>query len=210
MRDRLQQIWVGFTPREQRLVTMLGGVVVLLFVFLVFYFPSVAIASLEAQNEEIATVLSEIDRASDRLAQRAAEAEAAERRYDVRAPALGSFVEARATENGVTVQQVTNQPEVEEGRFRRRHVRATVPNVSLRNAVHLLTELEGSEYPIALERIHVEHFTAGNDQFNFEIGVVTFDRAGASAAGTGPDAGVPAAPAPPRGGGLAGPPPPPP
>jgi hypothetical protein len=204
MRDRLQQIWVGFNERERRLVGVLGAVVVLLIVFLIFYIPSSAIAALEEDNEEIASVLEEIDRASERLAQRAAEAEAAERRYDVLAPALGSFVEARARENGVTVQQVTSQPEVEEGRFRRRHVRATLPNVSLRNAMHLLSELESSEYPIGLERIHVEHFSRGNDQFNFEIGIITFDRAGAAAAA----AAAPAAPAPPRGGGLAGPPPP--
>lgn len=204
MRDRLQQIWLGFNERERRLVGVLGAVVVLLIVFLIFYIPSSAIAALEEDNEEIASVLEEIERASERLAQREAEAEAAERRYDVRAPALGSFVEARAGENGVTVQQVTNQPEVEEGRFRRRHVRATLPNVSLRNAMHLLSELESSEYPIGLERIHVEHFTRGNDQFNFDVGVVTFDRAGAAAAEV-----APAAPAPPRGGGLAGPPPPP-
>lgn len=207
MRDRLQQIWTGFTERERRLVGMLGVVFALVILFLVFYIPSSAIAALEEDNDEMARVLDEIAAAEDRLAARAAEAEAAERRYDRRAPALGSFVEARATENGATVQQVTNQPEVEEGRFRRRHVRATLPNVNLRSTMHLLTELESSEYPIALERIHVEHFAAGTDQFNVEIGVITFDRTGAAAAATdSPDAGTPAAP---RTGGLAGPPPPP-
>ncbi len=205
MRDRLQQMWQGFTERERRLVGALGGVVIFLVLFLLYYVPTSAIAALEEENDAIATVLSDIDHAEARLALRRAEAEAAERRYDVRAPALGSFVEATGTRNGVTVQQVTNQPEVEEGRFRRRHVRATMPNVSLRNAMHVLAELEGAAYPIGLERIHVEHFSRGTDQFNFEIGVITFDREGAAAAS--PDAGV-VAPAGPRGGGLAGPPPP--
>jgi hypothetical protein len=209
MQERFRQIWAGFTERERRLVGLLGLVFAAVLLFLVFYIPSSAIAALQADNEEIAGVLEEIAAAEDRLAARAAEAEAAERRYDVRAPALGSFVEARATEHGVTVQQVTNQPEVEEGRFRRRHVRATLPNAGLRSAMHLLTELESSEYPIALERIHVEHFSAGNDQFNVEIGVITFDRTGSSgASGERPDAGV--APPTPRAPGVAGPPAPPP
>jgi hypothetical protein len=209
VRDRLQQLWAGFTARERQLVGVLGLVVVGLTLFLIFYIPSSAIAALEEDNDEIARVLEEIGAAEERLAARAAEAEAAERRYDRRAPALGSFVEARATTNGVAVQQVTNQPEVEEGRFRRRHVRATIPNTTLRSGMHLLTELESSEYPIALERIHVEHFNAGTDMFNFEIGVITFDRAGSAEGGAdGPDAGV--APAAPRGGGLAGPAAPPP
>lgn len=209
MQERLRQIWTGFTERERRLVGLLGLVFAGVILFLVFYIPSSAIAALEQDNDEMAGVLEEIAAAEDRLAAREAEAEAAERRYDRRAPALGSFVEARATENGATVQQVTNQPEVEEGRFRRRHVRATLPNVSLRSAMHLITELESSEYPIALERIHVEHFSPGNDQFNFEIGVITFDRTGSSAEGAErPDAGV--APAAPRSGGLAGPAAPPP
>jgi hypothetical protein len=193
MRDRLEQVWAGFNEREKRLVGTLGVIAALLVVLLPVYLLSSAISALEEDNEAIVTVLRDIDRAGPELAQREAEAAAAERRYDVRAPALGSFVEAQCGEFGVSIQSVTNQPEVQQGRFRRRHVRASLPNSGLRAAVKLITSLEAAPYPIALERIHVEHFTAGEDRFNVEIGVITFDRTSGGAGASDTDAGVPAA-----------------
>lgn len=201
MRERLEAIWAGFNEREKRLVGTLGVVAILLVVLMPVYLLSSAISALEEDNEAIELVLRDIGRAGPRLAQREAEAEAAEARYDVRAPALGSFVEAQCSSFEVAIQSVTNQPEVQEGRFRRRHVRAQLPGAGLRAAIHLLTSIESATYPIALERIHVEHFNPGEDRFNFEIGVITYDRA-VSAAGSGEDAGVPR----PQPAGHAGPP----
>ncbi|MFO0684899.1 MAG: type II secretion system protein GspM [Sandaracinus sp.] len=192
MRERLEQTWAGFNEREKRLVGILGLVAALLVVLMPVYLLSSAISALEEDNDAIESVLRDISHAGPRLAIREAEAEAAERRYDVRAPALGSFVEAQCSTEGVAIQSVTNQPEVQEGRYRRRHVRAQLPGATLRSAVHLLHSIEGAPYPIALERIHVEHFTAGEDRFNFEIGVITYDRTTGGAAGaSGEDAGVP-------------------
>lgn len=191
MRERLEQTWAGFNEREKRLVSVLGIVAALLVVLLPVYLLSSAIGALEEDNDAIELVLRDIGRAGPRLAQREAEAAAAEARYDVRAPALGSFVEAQCAEHEVAIQSVTNQPEVQEGRFRRRHVRAQLPGAGLRAAIHLLTSIEGATYPIALERIHVEHFNAGEDRFNFEIGVITYDRTTAAGAASGEDAGVP-------------------
>ncbi len=202
MRERLEAIWAGFNEREKRLVGALGLVALLLVVAMPVYLLSSAIGALEEDNDAIELVLRDIGRAGPRLAQREAEAAAAEARYDVRAPALGSFVEAQCATNNVAIQSVTNQPEVQEGHFRRRHVRAQLPGANLRAALHLLTSIEAAPYPIALERIHIEHFNPGEDRFNLEIGVITDDRESGGAAGSGEDAGV----ARPQPAGHAGPP----
>jgi hypothetical protein len=202
MRERLEATWAGFNDREKRLVGVLGIVAVLLVVLMPVYLLSSAISALEEDNDAIELVLRDIGRAGPRLAQRQAEAEAAEARYDVRAPALGSFLEAQCATENVAIQSVTNQPEVQEGRFRGRHVRAQLPGAQLRSAIHLLTAIEQAPYPIALERINIEHFNPGEDRFNFEIGVVTYDRQSAGAAAGGEDAGVPR----PQPAGHAGPP----
>jgi hypothetical protein len=202
MRERLEATWAGFNDREKRLVSILGIVAALLVVLMPVYLLSSAISALEEDNDAIELVLRDIGHAGPRLAQREAEAEAAEARYDVRAPALGSFLEAQCSAEGVNIQSVTNQPEVQEGRFRRRHVRAQLPGASLRSAIHLLTSIEGATYPIALERIHIEHFNPGEDRFNFEIGVITYDRTSGGGAAEGEDAGV----ARPQPAGHAGPP----
>jgi hypothetical protein len=203
VRERLEQTWAGFNEREKRLVSVLGLVAALLVVMMPVYLLSSAIGALEEDNDAIELVLRDIGRAGPRLVQREAEEAAAEARYDVRAPALGSYLEAQCGAEGVAIQSVTNQPEVQEGRFRRRHVRAQLPGANLRAAIHLLTSIEDATYPIALERIHIEHFNAGEDRFNFEIGVITYDRTGVGGAAAGQDAGVPARPQPP---GHAGPP----
>jgi hypothetical protein len=192
MRERFLTFWTGLTERERRLVSLLGAVAALVTIFLVVYLPSQAIAAIEEDNEEIVEVLADIGAAHTRLEARAHERAVAEARFDVRAPALASFLEATAGRESVALTEVTNQPEVEEGRFRRRHVRAEIGNASLRTTIRFLSALESEPYPIALERIHLEHFGAGSDRFNVEVGVITFDRTGAGS----PDAGVPeAAPA---------------
>ncbi|MDQ3032915.1 MAG: type II secretion system protein M [Myxococcota bacterium] len=206
MNERLEGLraqWEALTDREKRLVRGLGVVAAALLVMLPVYLLSSAIGDLERQNEEIAGVLSEIDRADERLAQREAERSAAEARYNQRAPELGTFLEGRASAREMTIASVTNQPEVQAGRFRKRHVRASFPGTSLRQAVRLMTDLENAPYPIALERVHMEHHQSG-DHYNLEIGVITYDRT----ASPDRDAGAASAPAP-GASGRAGPPPPP-
>jgi hypothetical protein len=91
---------------------------------------------------------------------------------------------------------------VQEGSFRRRHVRASFPGTGLRAAVKLMNSLEASQYPIALERIHIDHFAPSEDRYNVELGVITYDRQRAA-----PGAGAaPATPARPQPAGRAGPP----
>lgn len=183
--ESLRAQWEALTDREKRLVRVLGGVAIALVVMLPVYLLSSAIGDLETQNDEIAAVLSEIDRADARLAQREAERAAAEARYAQRAPELGTFLEGRASAREMTISSVTNQPEVQEGRYRKRHVRASFPGIGLRQAVRLMTDIESAPYPVAIERVHVEHFQEG-DHYNLEIGVITFDR---QAAASGDEAG---------------------
>jgi len=199
MRARLEAAWVGLNDREKRLVTIMGVVFAACAIFLPMYLLSASIADLERENEQIATVMRDIERAAPQLAEREAARTAAEARYDVQAPALASLLEAQSSAQGLTINAVTNQPEVQEGRFRRRHVRASFPGTGLRSVVKLMTSLEASQYPIALERVHVDHFAPGEDRYNFELGVITYDRQGGA-----PDAGVPAAR--PQPAGRAGPP----
>ncbi|UJR83551.1 type II secretion system protein M [Sandaracinus amylolyticus] len=175
--EALRAQWEALTDREKRLVRILGAVGAASVIMLPVYLLSSAIGELEEQNEQIASVLSDIDRAEDRLAQREAERNAAEARYAQRAPELGTFLEGRSSAREMQIASVTNQPEVQEGRFRKRHVRASFPGTTLRQAVRLMTDLESAPYPIAIERVHIDHFQEG-DHYNLELGVITFDRSG--------------------------------
>ncbi len=207
--------WEGLTEREKGLVRALGAVAVALVVLLPAYLLSTAVGQVERDGDAVALVLSEIERADARLAQQEAERVAAEARYGARAPELGTFLEGRSSARAMTIASVTSEPEQQEGRFRKRLVRASFPGASLRQVVRLMTDIESAPYPVAIERVHVDHPQEG-DRYNLELGVVTFDRAASTA-----DGGVPSAPTvsgaggsvrvqPPGAAGVrAGPPPPP-
>lgn len=207
--ESLRQAWENLTERERRLVGLLGFAAGVLVVLLPFYLLQTAILALETENEEIAIVLRDIDRAEARIAAREAEAVAAEARYRTRAPELGSFLEARSAARELTIGSVTNQPEIQEGEFRRRHARAQFQQSGLWAAVRLMEDIEGSEFPMALERVYVDHFATG-DRFSVELGVITYDRsapaADAEGEGEGDDDEAAARRRRRRAGGSAGPP----
>jgi hypothetical protein len=114
----------------------------------------------------------------------------AETRYTHRTPPLGSFVEEEAKKHGLTIREVTDQPEKTAGSYHRRSVRASINDVGLTGIVDLLTGIVQSPYPVAIDHIQIEHYHPG-DSYRVGIGVLTFDKqtkpAGAEAklSGTG-------------------------
>lgn len=173
--DRIRAYSDGLNDRERRLLGALGVVFALIVVVLPLYLVSSSISDIEEENRQISQVLRDIGRARGTLAQRQAEREAAQARYQQAAPPLGSFLEARATEQELSLREVTDQPEKVVGDFRRRNVRATLPSVGLRNVIKLLTSIENSRFPVAVERIQIEHFRSGEDSYNVQIGVIAYD-----------------------------------
>lgn len=173
--DRLRAYADGLNERERKLLGALGVVFALIVVLLPIYLVTSSISEIEEENRQISQVLRDIGRARGTLAQRQAEREAARARYQQAAPPLGSFLEARATEQELSLREVTDQPEKVVGDFRRRNVRATLPSVGLRKVIKLLTSIENSRFPVAVERIQIEHFRSGEDSYNVQIGVIAYD-----------------------------------
>jgi hypothetical protein len=174
--DSVRGAYENLNDREKKLVTTLATVLVCVVVFLPLWLATSAISEVEEENAAIRAVLRDISRSSAELAEREAAREAAARRYDTKAPPLGSFLEAKARDAGYERPlEVTDQPEKVAGGFTRRHVRANLPGVGLRSAIDMLVEVENSPYPVAIERLSIEHFQAG-DRYNVEVGLFAFDR----------------------------------
>ena len=174
--DTFRAFYENLNDREKRLVTLLGIVVALLAVGLPVWLASSAIAAVSEENDDIRNVLADISRRRDLIAERQAERARAERRYDTKAPALGSFLEEHARQAGYERPlQVTDQPGKVEPRFARRHVTAELPGVGLKTAVDVMAAVESSRYPVAIESLRVEHFSSG-DRYNVQLGVIAFDR----------------------------------
>lgn len=199
--DGLKNYWENLTDRERRFLGALGGVAALILILLPVYLLTTSISDLEEENERITSALRRISHSRGRLAAQQAERLAAEQRYAQRAPALGTFLEAKAGElDGLMISDVQREPEREEGQFRIRHTRARFQNTGLRNAILFLQSVDQSRYPVSIERIHIDHHQSG-DRYNVQIGVLAYDRAGSQDV----DAGVPR-PASTNDNGRAGPP----
>lgn len=196
--DGARRMYDNLNDREKKLVMLLGGVVVLLVVVLPLYLLSSSIGAMEDRNRDIASVLRDISRARPMLREREMERQAAEQRYEEPAPPLGSFVEAKAAEQGLTIREVNDQPEKDLGEgFKRRHTRVTMPDVSIKEVIDMMAAIENSPYPVAIERIQVEHF---GERYNVQLGVVAYDKKGVEKRNEDEEGGEP----PP--GGRAGPP----
>ncbi|MCA9601867.1 MAG: hypothetical protein KC417_07580, partial [Myxococcales bacterium] len=100
---------------------------------------------------------------------------AAEKLYTTEVPALSTFLEAKAKEAGYDRPvQMTEEPEKVEGGFRRMHTRASFSGVGLVPFLRMLAAIKNSPYPIAIERVQVEHYQKG-DKYNVEVGVYAFE-----------------------------------
>ena len=198
----LRSSFENLNERERRLVQLLGVVFLVIVVVLPMVLMTRAIGDIEDENREIVATLRAIQRGQGQLAARRAEERAAAQRYGTPAPPLGSFIEARAQDQELTLREVTDQPEQVIGEFTRRNVRATLPGVELRPVMLMLADIENSRYPVAIERLQIEHFRQGTS-YNVQLGVIAYDRAEAEGEADASMGGMRASM---RAGGRAGPP----
>lgn len=173
--DRLRATWENFNDRERRMLSMLGGVVLAMLLLLPPLMLSLGNGDLENENDELRAVLEQLSRQRGRLLQLAQERKKAEARYLNKTPPLGSFLEAEARKQGLTLQEVTDQPEKTVGRYQRRSVTVALPQIGLTPVIQLMSSIVQSGHPVAIQEIQLDHFQPG-DQYNVRLGILTYDK----------------------------------
>lgn len=173
--ERLRTTWENFNDRERRMLAILGVVLAAVLLLLPPGLLLLDNADLEAQNVELRSVVEQLNLQRSRLARIAQERHSAEQRYLNKTPPLGSFLEAEAKKQGLTLQEVTDQPEKTVGRFLRRSVTVSLPSVALTPLIQLLSSIVESGHPVAVDQIQIDHYQSG-DSFNVKLGVLTFDK----------------------------------
>jgi type II secretory pathway component PulM len=173
--ESILRAYRNLSERERKMVLALG----LVFLGLLLVVPagllSYSISSLESENEELGQVLRDIRRDRALLETRQKEARCMQRRYEQSTPALGSFLEAKAKEQGLAVREITDEPQQEIRGFTRSHVRVTLTEVDLRSIVDLMVSIETSPFPVAINEIQIDHSPPG-DKYTLRLGVVAFAR----------------------------------
>jgi type II secretory pathway component PulM len=173
--DRLRSTWENLNDRERRMLLLLSGVFVTLLLLVPPIMLTLSNNELESQNNELRSVLEQLSIQHVRLAQLIEDRRNADARYRNKTPPLGSFMESEAKKQGLTLQEVTDQPEKTVGKYLRRSVSVSLPQVGLTPVISLLSSIVESGHPVAIEQIQIDHFQPG-DQYSVRLGILTYDR----------------------------------
>ncbi len=173
--DNVRQSWDNLSERERRLLSAMAAVFVTLVVFGSVYTATSALSEVEEERDAIRVVLADIDRSADLLAKRDAERKAVEQRFSTKAPALAAYLEGRAKDEGIEVRNSNEEQAKTSGAYRRQAVRASFANVGLRPVVHLLTSIAQEPSPLAVERLVIEHYGAG-DSYKVDLGLASYEK----------------------------------
>jgi type II secretory pathway component PulM len=181
--DRVRASWENLNDRERRMLSILGGVLAAMLLIMPPILLVMDNSDLEAQNAELRNVVEQLDMQRARLARLAQERRAADVKYANKTPPLGSFMESEAKKQGLTLQEVTDQPEKTVGKYLRRSITVALPQVALTPLIQLLSSIVESGHPIAIDQLQIDHYSAG-DQYNVRMGVLTFDKLSGTGAKT--------------------------
>jgi len=173
--DRLRGTWDALNERERRLFGALGAV----FGMAVFTFPLFLTmqknAEIDEHNSQLRSVLGLIAQERPKLQQLTEARRSSIARYAHKTPPLGSFLESQASKHGLTIREVTDQPEKTTGNYRRRSATASIAEIDLTSLMNLLSGIVSSENPVAIQHVQIEHYQPG-DKYRISLGVVTFDK----------------------------------
>ena len=179
--DRLRSAWENLNDRERRMLSVLGGVLVVLLLLVPPGMLTLGNSELQTQNDELRSLLDQLSIQRARLLQLAQDRKNAEQRYQNKTPPLGSFLESEAKKQGLTLQEVTDQPEKTVGRFQRRSITVSLPQTGLTPVIKLLSSIVESGHPVAIQEIQLDHYQPG-DQYHVRLGVLTYDKLSSTAA----------------------------
>ena len=173
--DNLRSWADSLSARERRLLGLMAAVFAAMLLVVPMYIGISTISDVEGENEEIMSVLQDIQRSEPRLRQQQADRKAIESLYNRKAPSLGGFLEERAQQYGVTGLGITDQPNLDLGDYSRRSVRVTLPVVEVRPLIEMLADIENSSYPVAVELIQM---TGGRMRtgYSVKLAVNAYDR----------------------------------
>lgn len=174
--DRWRGIWEGLNDRERLLVGALGAVAVLFILGFPLLLTVSQNSTIEEENAALRGALALIEENRPELEIRSEMRRTSTEKYAHKTPPLGSFLEGEAVTQGLTIREVTDQPEKSFGSYRRRGVSASINEAGLTGVMNLLSTLARSPYPLAVDLIQIEHYQAG-DVYRLKLGVLTYDRA---------------------------------
>jgi general secretion pathway protein M len=175
----LKEQLTNLSPREQRLLAILGGVFALMIFLGLPIYVYTGLSEARERNDEIREVMRRMNRASELLAKRKSERLALDLRYAKPAPALASFIEKAASANGLEVPESTDQsPRPIDGGYTERATTVKLRKVNLKPLVKMLERIERSGHPVSISALSIKAKASGPDLYDVTLAVSAFDKEG--------------------------------
>jgi len=170
------------SPREQRLLALLGVVAAgILFIGAPVYMYA-SLAETRDTNDGIRKLLARMDGASELLAQRKQQQDALQARFLNPAPELGTFIEKMATSTGLEAKESKNRPDVVGKQYTERVtvVKLGPGRVGLKPLVQMLEKIKRSNHPVSISKLNLR--IRSPDQYDVELAVSAYDKKDAKTA----------------------------
>lgn len=173
LRERMDKL----EPRERRLLTLFGSLIVggvfLLLPFALYR----ALSEKRSENQEVRDLIQSIHEAEGRVAERKARHDALLARYARPAPQLAGFIEDSAKQFGLTAAESQDRPDTPHGkRYNERVTVVKMHKIGMMALAKTLEHIESSGHPVAVTKLNLKPRAGEPDSFEVELGVSAFDR----------------------------------
>ena len=164
-------------PREKRLLSVLGGVFGVIAVLAVPLVVNLMVDSRKSDNDELRVALTDVQEARGKVRDRQAKKDAIASRYAKRAPALGGFIEEKATKNKLEITDSADRPELPVGkRYTERSSNVHLKKAGMYAVSKFLEDVEKSGNAVAVTRLAIHKRTGEPDSYDVEVGISAYDR----------------------------------
>jgi general secretion pathway protein M len=180
------------SPRERRLLSALGVIFVVLFVFLVPFLIGSSLRSSREENAKLRDAIASLQAGRAKVQVRKEKEDGIAAKYARKAPNLAGFLENVATANSVQIPSSQDKKNPPIGKmYEERHTEVQFRKVGGYALLKTLEKIEKSGYPVSITRLSIRKRSTEHDQYDVNLGVSAFDRkdpkkssaAGANSAG---------------------------
>lgn len=189
---------LNLNPREQRLVTLLGGVLGFLLVIGLPGFLEYLVIARKSGNEALRDAIEQIQTARTGIRERQSRHDSVVARYAVKAPALGGYIEQTARAQKLEVTDSQDRPQTPIGkRYVERTTVIHLKKAGMYGIAKFMENLESKNQALRVTRINIRKRSAEPDSYDVEVGVSAWDRtepppsssSGGAAPGSSSDSG---------------------
>ena len=177
MIGRLSARFAELSPRERRLVSILGLLFGAFLLFLVPFGLSATLGSRRDANAELREALVRVQASKSLVKARQARRDQVAARYAKKAPKLGGFLEQLGKDVKIEIPELQDRPDVPIGkRYVERSTQLRLRKVNGLALLKFLEKIEQSGYPLSVSRLNIRKRGTDHDSFDVEMIVSAYDR----------------------------------